>query len=471
MQEMVFVKNPYGLPVVFLLFLAISVSGCGFEKKRARNVVLISIDTLNRSALKIFNSKAPELPNLDRFSHRALSFTNAYATSPWTLPSHASLLTGLYPDRHGAIDPRRKISERAPILVSLFQQAGFETVSFNDGGYLHHEFGFSVGFDLYNGFNITKQLKLKKIPREGKPNSSRGSALFDRAISYLLQRKIEDPPFFLFLQTYSVHDYFKLHPWSVKYIGNPAIHDEDYYLGCLLGLRVCSDQDWTTLKALYQAELYNLDEGFRHLMTVLKKQGLEDSTLIVFVSDHGEGFDAQRGRIHHGGRLHEDMIRIPLLIAGPGIEPRVADDPISLVDIMPTVLDLLGVTVPSGLDGLSFAKMVHDGKKLEPRPLFAMEFFHRWINGRRVNSSKIRKDPISLAVIKEDFWYIKEPSGEEVYNMAVDAEQTQNLSAKSPMLRELRETVSARKLSRLSIKTRNKNELLEKQLQSLGYLQ
>jgi arylsulfatase A-like enzyme len=140
-------------------------------------------------------------------------FETALSPAAWTLPAHASLLTGVYPDRHGATDPRRRIAPNLPTLAQELREAGLETVAFTDGGYLHRRFGFAAGFDRYDDWvRDPDRRPVLNVPRGGAPDPQVGSALFDRTIAYLAQRRPEDPPFFLFLQTYAVHDYFRVEP-------------------------------------------------------------------------------------------------------------------------------------------------------------------------------------------------------------------------------------------------------------------
>jgi arylsulfatase A-like enzyme len=177
--------------------------------KSARNVIVLSVDTLSVSALKAFNPAAAELANLDDFSGESLRFVNAYSPASWTLPAHGSLLSGLYPDRHGAVDPRTKISSRVTTLAMYLNEAGFETVAFTDGAYVDYEYGFNAGFDRYDDWVADPEWRINlTLPRDGKRDPVSGANLFDRAIAYLSDHQTGQLPFFLFLHTYAVHDYF-----------------------------------------------------------------------------------------------------------------------------------------------------------------------------------------------------------------------------------------------------------------------
>jgi len=189
---------------------------CGWlGRARPRNVVPISGDTLRRRSLGPFRRDAAELPNLDGFAHRSVIFETALTPAPWTLSAHASLLTGVYPDRHGATDPRRRIAPKRPTLAQELRQAALETVAVTDGGYVDRRFGFAAGFDRYNNWvRDPNRRPGLSVPRGGAPDPQPGRTLFDRPIAYLAQRRSEDPPFFL--QAYAVHDYFRLEREAVR---------------------------------------------------------------------------------------------------------------------------------------------------------------------------------------------------------------------------------------------------------------
>ena len=164
--------------------LAVSLIGCSQPQPEPPEIViLLSVDTLNRSALQAFNSRAAKLPNLDEFASQAVRYRNAYSTAPWTLPAHGSLLTGLYPDRHLAVIGR--LSPKVWTLAEGLRDAGFLTVAFTDGGYVDSKFGLSRGFLRYDD-KVTSPGQLNvDLPRDGKPNNPAGAELFDRAIAFL----------------------------------------------------------------------------------------------------------------------------------------------------------------------------------------------------------------------------------------------------------------------------------------------
>jgi len=454
-------------------FLCFLFSAC---QKKPENIIIISIDALNQSAVRAYNPKSPYLKTLDAFTKRSMVFQRAYSPSSWTLPAHASLFTGSYPDRHGAVHQRLKISDKIPTLADQLKRSGFYTAAFTDGGFVSGAYGFARGFNQYDDW-VDQSIPRKgfSLPRNGKREQIAGETLFDRGVAFIDGYQKDDNGFFLFLHTYVVHDYFRLHPWSVDQLPKYPDKDEKYYLSCITGKITCPPEDWEILRSFYQAELYRMDEGLARLLAALDRKELEDSTLIIFLSDHGEGFDPDRSRIHHGGRLHEDLIEIPLMISGPGITPRISKTAVSLVDIMPTVLELCGISIPTGLDGVSFADVLRGKNDVQPNVLFAMEYCYWWDSGRRFAVSSVRNisqgRPLSIAVIRGNDWYIRDRNGEEIYDMSKDPFQTQNRSFNSPLKIELERFAEKRNIPLPVTTAPAPDKETMDELRSLGYVE
>lgn len=440
--------------------------------ERPTHVILVSVDTLSRSALRAFSPQAPGLPNLDRFLSGSARFENAHTTAPWTLPAHGSLLTGLYPDRHGATDPRRRLSDDTRTLAEALKEAGYETVAFTDGGYVDRRFGFSSGFDRYDEWVRDEAYGARlRLPRGGKAVSVADELPFERAVSFLEQRGSGGPPLFLFLHTYAIHSYYgRPMPWT-RGLFMQGIPDGDYYRRCVQGLLGCSGEDWRRLRAMYDAGLPRLGRGFERLLSALARLRMLGSAAVILVSDHGEGFDHVRGRIHHGGRLHEDLIRIPMAVSGPGVKPGPVRSRVSLVDVMPTVLEWLRIPAPRDLDGRSLLPELRGGSGEDGRAVYAMEFFYWWAQGARDSAGQVRDKALSRAVIDNRYWYIRGRSEEALFEMASDPGQTRNLVEDKAKLLAMRRLLRERQERLTGGQARRADPELEEQLRSMGYIQ
>jgi arylsulfatase A-like enzyme len=442
-----------GARVLALLAGALALLSAGSPRPRVTpNVVLVSIDTVGRFALRIFAPGARALPELDGFLRRSVAFDRAYSTAGWTLPAHGSLLTGLYPDRHGATDPREGLSAPVATLATLLGRAGFRSAAFTDGGFVDRRFGFAAGFDRYDDWTRTRDWPSLRIPRGGKPSAKRKHA-FDRSLAFLRDPSLADAPFFLFVHTYLVHDYYlRLPPRPFR--------------GCVLGREPCAAPEWERLRRAYDDELAHIDGPFGRLVSAVER--LPRPTYLILVSDHGEGFDPAHGRTHHGGRLHEDLLRIPLAVAGPGLTPRLTDEPVSLVDVVPTVLELVGLSPPPGSDGSSFAPALH-GRPLPRRALYAMEHYYSWQDGARREAETVQPSPLAVAVVEGDRWYVHDPGSEALYDMTADPRQLQPLPGAAAG--SLARLAAARLGSNKPHTPAAVDEALRDRLRALGYVE
>ncbi|RIL05707.1 MAG: hypothetical protein DCC71_09415 [Proteobacteria bacterium] len=430
-----------------LLLLACA---CG-APARPPDILLFSVDTLRRDALRAYAPDAQELPHFDALAAQSARFTRAVSTASWTLPAHASMLSGLHPDRHGATDPGAQIAPSVALLAERLAARGYQTIGITEGGYLHRKYGFERGFASY---------------RDVKHAAGRGSC--DDARDFLAAGR-DGRPLFLFLQTYAVHDYFQVRPRAAELLAAPPPRaDAAKFVACLRGTHACDAGEWRTLRALYAAELRRLDDCAGALVAALPGA---DASVVVVTSDHGEGFDPARGRIHHGGRLHEDQLRIPLLLRAPGAVARDADVPASLVDVMPTLLALAGAETPAGLDGRSLAPWLGSPtRESDDRPQRAFEFHYSWWQGARIEPSEQRQRPHALALIEGDHWYLRDAAGESLYDVAADPEQRRDLAAETD-LGALRRAAEERAGPRVETPRVESDAELRRQLEALGYVQ
>jgi len=379
------------------------------------HVVLLSVDTLDRAALRSFAPDAAALPHFDALAARARRFSEAYTPSSWTLPAHASLLSGWLPDRHGAVHPLRDLDVAAPSLAARLAAAGYQSVAFTEGGFIAGERGFARGFERYDEIVAPDAPQpLAPLPRAGAPDPAPDPAVFDRALAFLAGRD-DSRPLFLFLHTYLVHDYWKAPDWATA--GLPPYDDDAIeHLAALTGDAPTDPERWERLRALYRVHLARMDEHLGALLAGLERAGLADDTLFVLLSDHGEGLAPERGYRHHGGHLLPERLRVPLLVTGPGVVPGESAGRVSLVDVVPTLLDWLGLAPPPGADGRSLAAAL-GGAPLgdDDRPLFAFEYTFVWSGGARRMEVDPPATPLGLALLRGDRWYLRSGPAEGVY--------------------------------------------------------
>jgi arylsulfatase A-like enzyme/Flp pilus assembly protein TadD len=305
------------------------------------NVVLISIDTLRSDHLPAYGYRGVETPHLDRFAAGAVLFERAYSQYPLTLPSHTSLLTGRLPPGHGVRDNRGfALAETPPTLGEMLAGAGYGTAAFVSSAVLRRQTGIGRGFATYDDtVEGGVQESLRIFPQR------EGARTIETAERWLDARQGAEP-FLLFLHLYEPHT-----PYDA-----PEPHRSRWPLP-------------------YDAEIARVDELLGAFFERLEAKGLYDPSLIVLVSDHGEGL-GDHGETEHGLLLYRETLQVPLLIKLPGrvrAGERVRTE-VALVDVMPTVLDLLGVPAPDGLDG----RALFDGAPHPAdRPIYSETLFPR----------------------------------------------------------------------------------------------
>jgi len=313
------------------------------------SVVLVSIDTLRPDHLGAYGYERDTSPNLDRLAAGGVLFREAIAQAPETLGSHMSILTGRIPSVHGVTGDLDVLSPSCRTLADSFLDAGYRTAAFTEGGYVDGRFGFHRGFQRYHDGD--------PVPADPGGDARR---TFERARAWL--DRFGDRPFFLFVHTYEVHTpYAPPEPYHV--FGDPA-YDGPYAelvdIPQLLELNALpaaeSREHREQAVALYDGEIRCTDHHLGGLLDHLERAGLDDRTVVVVLSDHGEEFDEHGAFGIHGHTLHDEVIRVPLIVHGPGIaRGREVARPVALYDLLPTLAELLDLSVPEDLDGVSFA--------------------------------------------------------------------------------------------------------------------
>lgn len=332
-------------------------TGCEFiasidTGRGPKNVILISIDTLRPDRLGAYGASAPTSPTLDKLAAGGVLYNNAFATSPWTLPSHASMLTGLYPNRHGLKETDHKLSEKIPTVTSVLAKAGFATAGFVSSSFLNELRGLHQGFESFH--------YEQEIAQHGNVIFVRNSGpeITTRALEWLSER--DDQPFFLFVHYYDPHsDYSPSREYRrmfVKSYSGTSDGSTVQLRQVAMGQRKLTEEDTQHLLQLYDAEIRQLDDELARLVQYLDERGLSDNTALVITSDHGEEF-MEHGRTLHGRTFFSEVIDVPLILHGPGVPSGLRiDDLASVVDVTPTILGLLDIEPPANLQGIDLSK-------------------------------------------------------------------------------------------------------------------
>jgi arylsulfatase A-like enzyme len=324
--------------------LGLAACGAGGAKHaspRPDIVVLVSIDTLRADHLGCYGYTRNTSPTLDRLAAEGTLFEDAMTPAPWTLPAHASLLTGLYPSRHGVKAFGQSLPARVETLAQLLGRQGRITAAVVNSHLLGPRSALDRGF---REFSYVEEVAPQREPTR---------RVVDQAISWL--RRYRDEKLFLFVHSYDVHSDYKAEERYEREFARPYQGRADGTSRQLMAFREgklpLGREDAPHLMDLYDAGIRQTDDEIARLVAALRSEGMLERTLLVITSDHGEEF-FEHGGILHGRTQYQEVVRVPLLLRGPGIPKALRIATLaSLLDVMPTLLASLGVAVPPGLDG------------------------------------------------------------------------------------------------------------------------
>ncbi|MDD5557020.1 MAG: sulfatase [bacterium] len=451
---------------------------------RRPNIILVSVDTLRADRVG-----AGAAPFLDALAADGVRFETAIAQATWTIPSHASMLTSLHPGVHQARRETDRLGDRILTMAEILKANGYETAAFTDGGWMSPAFGFHQGFDLFD-------------------DETRGDEKDRRALRWMRGRR---RPFFLFYHTYDVHFPYTHHPSPRDFSGEPAL--EEIAARIMSGRFDLSDEEfekavlaWCTTREFYRlfppgkiaplkkemdrffrerwpkmpscaesirylVEAYDagvrrFDRRFRGFWERARAAGLDADTILIVTSDHGEGF-LEHGTIGHPEALYDEIIRVPLIVAFPGL-PRAGKAVAAqamLIDILPTALEMAGIAPPPHLQGESLVPLIRGVGKGATRPAFA--------------------GTGTIEAVRTPDWKLIRAAAEggpppELYHLARDPGERENLAGAEPArLEALAGELDRRRAAdealreRLGLgrETARPDEETLRQLRALGYLQ
>jgi len=362
------------------LFVA-GASACGSRASRPAGVLLITLDTTRADHLGCYGDASAETPNLDALAKESVRFGQAMAAVPTTLPSHSTMFTGLYPPTHGVrYNGMFRLGDLSVTIAERLRDAGFVTGAVPAAFPVNAKTGLGQGFDTYK--DMFSEPGSEKLA----PNAERSAAEVVR-LGLETIHAAREKPFFVWLHFFEPHyPYTPPFPYASRFRDHP-----------------------------YDGEIAYVDKQLGELFAALKKDGLWDRIVVVVAGDHGEGL------YEHGERMHSELayqstLRVPLLIkARGGQQGVVVNEPVTLADVAPTVLDLAGLPVPEGLDGISLREALHAGKA--PLRLLYFETF--------AGSLAFGWSPIEG--VRRGKWKLIRGRDTELYDLDADPGETNDL--------------------------------------------
>jgi arylsulfatase len=344
-----------------LLSLAALAAGCGgppVERSPSKqNVLLIVVDTLRADHLSCYGYGRETSPNIDRLAAEGWRFEHAISAAPWTTPSIGALLTSRYPSMLGIADVTSAMPPDVPLLAEVLQAEGYATGTIVSHSFCSADWGFGRGFERFDADNVLGHFGI----------SSRGVS--KRALGFLEERASsdDDRPFFLWLHYFDPHNQYiphDDHPFPNE-VGDPGRIGPRTPFGRLRRLaESMTPGELAEVVRYYDSEIAFTDRQIGRVLRRLDELGLAEETLVVLTSDHGEELN-ERGHFGHAYSLFDELVRVPLILRIPGEAPRVVPQPVSLLDVSPTLLELVGARAPEGMLGSSLMR------GLEGRTVFA----------------------------------------------------------------------------------------------------
>ncbi|MBN2206723.1 MAG: sulfatase, partial [Candidatus Aminicenantes bacterium] len=365
------------------------------------NVILISIDTLRADHLGCYGYTRETSPHIDAWAAGGTRFSQVIAQAPYTVSSHMSTLTGLYPSFHKVNEIRTSVmNPKIKTLAEILYAAGYRTWGITGGGQVSSNYGFSEGFESYIEYTANRRDVEMRVAE---------------TIAFIEKEK--NNPFFIFFHTYKPHaPYRPAPPYDTMFnpgyrgkVNGSIAQIEDINAGRLQ----VSQEDLDHLVALYDGDIREMDDQLAKLFDYLKTEKLDERTLVVFASDHGEEFGEHGKYGVHSHSLFEELVRVPLVMVLPGRIPagRVCESQVQLVDIMPTILDIAGAkdkNLAASLAGESLLPLMRKGRSAGPeRKAFSerLAIDHIHLRALRTPESKyIFQDDKAKAIVTHRYF-------------------------------------------------------------------
>lgn len=443
------------------------------SSKRDLNVLLITLDTTRADRLGFFGYPGSYTPNLDNIASRGVSFINTYSTSGMTAMAHASILTGLYPHKHGVrvfYGPTGNyLYESVRTLAGILGEAGYKTGGFVSAFTASKHYGLDKGFDTFqSNLEVDKMPDAPKKPY-GKTNvflrepyrreQRRGDAVTDEALEWVIN---VEAPYFLWVHYFDPHD--------------PSLLPPDEAAG-LFGVQ--APQPGPGLMSpqsrleLYDPEIYYMDYQIGRLLNKLKAYGHLDDTVIAVLSDHGQGL-MDHGWLQHR-LLYQEQIKIPFMLIIPDLpSPHICPSIARNVDLMPTLLSILNIDIPEQIDGVDLIPLIRNQNNSDNYAYAeALNTLDNFLPQRLPDKHK----DLLFCLVENDWkliYHLMHPENSELYNLSLDPGEKNNLYFNHPEIAErLREKIE--ETGALEIETVQRDQGMNPNtfsaLKSLGYIE
>jgi choline-sulfatase len=381
---------------------------------RFDRVFVWMVDTLRADKVHVYNPKTRvQTPTFDAFAADATRFEWAQVPGTWSLPSHASLLTGVYPSVHKAVAAEARLSKEVPFVAEEMRKAGYRTAMYSSNGYISSKWGFDRGWDVNRNFI-----------RESLPNGA--DYLWKTAKPWVMAGlKKREFVYFATIEPHVIYNpkkEFLIKYWNKPYHGPIKPVQTGVQLGLIKGGKLkINDNDRAYLEALHDAEITGADALFAAFIADLKKAGIYETSAVILVSDHGDEF-WEHGSVGHGHSVYQELVHVPLVIRAPGLFPvgKVVRSDVEIMDLCATLLDLAGIKRVPAVQGTTLLPLALDEVGKGPRAAFTM-------------------DGSSMRGLKVARYRLVNAQKMELYDELDDPREQKNIAADHPIaLRQMR---------------------------------
>jgi len=431
---------------------------------RPQGAVLVVLDTLRADRLSAVGHDRPTTPHIDGLAERGVLFENAISSSSWTLPAMVGLLSGRLPSTQ-IFDGTLQTS-----LVDSLRDAGFATAAFTEGGVVHSEYGLDLGFAEWEQNHESVFVAGQRV------NNPDGGIepTFANASAWLRAHASEN--FFLFVHSYEVHTPY-VRDRFVRGVASGSLSspfDVDQVKSIQHGETPLGEGERAWLGALYDGGVATADAHVGMLLEALEKLGLAETTLVVVTSDHGEDLGERSPTLagRHGHTLYDELLRVPLVLYDPteSFAVRRVATQVQLLDVLPTILERLGVAIPPGVHGLSLVGLLR-GARVAERPAFSAATR----SGPRRFSVRGRRFKLIRNLPRAEVELGPETPRWELYDLRDDPRERRNLANELPEVKARMATqlgVLRRRASGLDLEVPAPGSPAQRrQLEALGYLE
>ncbi len=454
---------------LFLIPILSLVVSCGKTPADRPNVLLITFESLRADKVGCYGEPLPTTPNIDLLAAEGTLYEQAYSVTSWTLSSHATLFTGLYPSAHQVIEPRDRLQDSYVTLAEVLQGEGYETAGYVSGPFLRSAHALDQGFEAYDDSpcSVTQQAAHDDITND---------KMEELLSAFLEKDRAGDKPFFLFAYLWDPHyDFIPPSPYDTMFVPDDAepfdVTRFEFNRRIHTGM---SPGAYQYLLSQYEGEIRCTDDMLGRLWRLMREKGIWENTIVILTADHGEEF-FEHGEKGHKNNLHVESLHVPLIIKWDGrAEPERDDRVAGLIDLFPTLVDRLSLRLESPLHGKSLTG--------PPRSVDDPLFFELTTTfyGRRKDGEVQKTSEQWWAIRRGPFKAISVPNRHVnvLYDVSTDQEERNQVERVYPEI--LEELVAAlgpwqSSMQKMAgkhgkgVPARLSNEELER-LKSLGYI-